>query len=79
MWWAILWGLIIGGTGDVTGATAGVIAFFVIWYFVNKSDNALGLADKLQKRINNLESEKLDLERRSGLKSREHNLDWWKK
>ena len=78
MWWAILWGLIIGGTGDKTGAAAGFIAFLVIWYFVSKSDDAIKIIVNLQKKINNLEAEKSDLERRSGFKAREHDLDWWK-
>lgn len=76
MGWAILWGLIIGGTGDKTGGTAGFLAFLVIWYFVDKSVNAPRIISGLQKKIADLEAEKIELEARSGFRSREHDTEW---
>lgn len=60
MGWAILWGFIIGGTSNSGGA--GFLAFLVIWYFQDKSENAPRIINVLQQKINELESEKHERE-----------------
>ena len=75
MGWAILWGMIIGGAfGKVDGATAGFIAFLVIWYFQDKSENVPRIINGLQQRINELEAEKRELEWRNS-QSRKYSWD----
>jgi len=52
MGWALLWAFILGSaaTADKTGASAGFLAFIVVWYFAAKSDEAESVAEKaLQK------------------------------
>jgi hypothetical protein len=63
MWWALFWAFIIGSlatTGNVTDAWGGgaLVAFFVIWYFVWKSEEMHKTAISYSYRINQLETEK---------------------
>ena len=61
MGWALLWALIIGSaaTSDHTGGTAGVLAFFVIWYFADKADKIAKVGQRMldehQNKIDDLE------------------------
>ena len=45
MWWAILWAFVIGeisNSSDDSGATWGaILAFFVIWYFIDKANQRI--------------------------------------
>lgn len=61
MGWAIFWAFFIGSaaTADKSGASAGLLSFFVILYFANKADtlNKVGqrMVDERQSRIDELE------------------------
>lgn len=72
MGWAILWGMIIGGTSNNSGV--GFLAFIIIWLFVDDRNatihNATVVINKLQQRIIELESE-LSIARSAKPKKRE--------
>jgi hypothetical protein len=62
MGWALFWAFIIGSASnsDHTGSSAGFIAFLVIWYFANKSNDIAKVGDNmirgLKNKISDLES-----------------------
>lgn len=64
--------------GGIGNSATGIISFIVIWFLVGAHEEMEVEIRALRQKINNLVSEKSDLEKRSGLKSAEHDLDWWR-